>query len=134
MIGPDDSLGIMPAAGTYYRVVRAVPLDPTDFRSQAEQGRTVPKLKANDLKYQRQFQAPSVHDTYEQSRKLADYFPKLGNLIVELVIPEGTDLTHEYVTDGGDGHGVLYNASSEILVTFVTRVFGPDGNELELPE
>lgn len=120
MIGPDESLGIMPCTGTYYHLVKRVdPLDPMDFRSQVQQGRSPRGPRARDPKYLRQWNGVSVHDTLEQSRHHAEYFAwKIGDIIAQLVIPEGTEITYERVGDGG--HGVLYNTDPVVLVSYVT--------------
>ena len=133
MIKPNEWLGVKDGTGTYYRVIKKLPLDPLDFRSQVQQGRQVPPRKANDPTYLRHFGGASVHDTLDQSRNLVEDLPKLGNLIAELEIPDGTEITYE-VVDTRNGHGVLYNADPEDLVRLVSRVFRLDGTPVEPAE
>jgi len=129
MIGPSDSPRIVPAEGTYYHIAKIEPLDPVDFRSQEQQNRTPRPRRPNEdvtsyETYRRQWKGVSVHDTLEQSRRHAEYFKwRIGDLIVELVIPEGTEITYERV--GEDGHGVLYNTVPETLVAYATKIFRP---------
>ncbi len=138
MIGPSDSPRIVPAAGSYYHIAKVEPLDPADFRSQEQQNRTPRPRRPNQdpisyETYLRQWKGVSVHDTAEQSRRHAEYFNwRIGDLVVELVIPKGTDITYERVSD--DGHGVLYNTTPETLVSYARRIFRPRTGALEQAE
>jgi hypothetical protein len=100
-----------------------------DFRSQGQQNRIPRPRRPNENPtsyetYLRQWKGVSVHDTLEQSRRHAEYFKwRIGDLVVELVIPEGTGITYERVSE--DGHGVLYNTMPETLVAYATKIFRP---------
>ena len=109
---------LKPAAGTYYRSVTRDPPKEADFRSHAAKGKLPP---TDDPDLLRQWQGLSVFDTLEQARANRRRFRHISDYIAELRVPEGTSIRYE----GPDhrGHGNLYGASPDELLTYVTSVF-----------
>ena len=111
---------IVPAEGTYYRIVKQRhPLSREDFLSQADQPHRTPRR--SDPAFLRHWSGVSVFDTPEQARANAARFKwKLGTYIATIVIEPGTTFFYERIDDAG--HGCIYEASADDLIGRVAEV------------
>jgi hypothetical protein len=103
---------------TLYHVVKSRSPSVNDFKSQRELGRP-PQIDPTPPEYD----GVSFTEHMEQSLDLARRFPRMGDYIAEVIIPDGPPLRCEPTF--GPGHWTVYGPREE-MVACVANVIHKD--------
>lgn len=106
----------------FYRSLRRLPPEASDFLSQAALGLRPRRSHPPDSPFWHRWAGLSVFTTYEGARDNAEGTAwRIGRYIAELVIPDDVS----FVCEGPDDrdHALLYDVAGDVLIRCVSRTF-----------